>query len=244
MPPASNGTTVVDSSPFIPISLGLIVGAGVEDTKKPIDVVLSDVTEIDREGDGPARTKLRNGGSVSSRPEYEPPAAAMSAAATGPSRLCPTKRYLPGARASMRYSPEARVTLPAINLPVKASSANTCPPKIGFDEPATAVAINLPEIEPMPCDPYRARAPAASSSDNVRWVKAGSPYKPFCAWRGCMVAPMTAECSSPSRCPTSCANVDSRSYVPGVPSLEKGSFGFRAMSASMIAPPESEKTRD
>src|SRR6266404_4445519 len=154
VPPAATGRTLVDSSPFIPISRGLTVGAGVVDTKKPIDVAVSEVTAIDRYGDGPARTILRNGGSVSSRPEYDPPAAAMSAAATGPFRLCPIKRYRPGARASMRYSPEARVTLPAINLPVKASSANTCPPKIGFDEPATAVAINLPEIEPVPaCDP-------------------------------------------------------------------------------------------
>src|SRR5258706_4561986 len=150
VPPAARGKTVVDSSPFIPISLGLIVGAGLVDTKKPIDVAVSELTAIDREGDAPARTKVRNGGSVSSRPEYDPPAAAMSAAATGPSRLWPITRYLPGASASMRYSPQANVTLPAVNLPVKPSSANTCAPKIGLDDPSTAVAINLPEIEPVP----------------------------------------------------------------------------------------------
>src|SRR6266404_6371730 len=150
VPPAATGRTVVDSSPFIPISRGLTVGAGVEDTKKPIDVVASEVTAIDRDGDGPARTRLRNGGIVSSRPAYDPPAPAMSAAETGPSRLCPIRRYLPGSSESIRYSPEASVTLPAINLPVNASSANTCPPKIGLDEPATEVATNLPDIEPVP----------------------------------------------------------------------------------------------
>src|SRR6266850_1991960 len=148
VPPVATGRTVVDSSPFIPISRGLTVGAGVEDTKKPIEVVASGVTAIDRDGDGPARTRLRNGGIVSSRPAYDPPTPAMSAAETGPSRLCPIKRYLPGSRESIRYSPEASVTLPAISLPVKASSANTCPPKTGFDDPAWPVAINLPEIEP------------------------------------------------------------------------------------------------
>src|SRR6266550_8769260 len=153
-PPAATGRTVVDNSPFIPISRGLTVGPGFEDTKKPIEVVASEVTAIERDGDSPARRRLRNGGIVSRRPAYDPPAPAMSAADTGPSRLCPIKRYLPGSRESIRYSPEASVMLPAINLPVKASSANTCPPKIGLDEPATAVAINLPEIEPMPaCDP-------------------------------------------------------------------------------------------
>src|SRR5260370_40347747 len=122
VPAAATGRTLVDSSAFIPISRGLTVGAGVVDTKKPINVAVSAVTAIDREGDGPERTILRNGGSVSSRPEYDPPADAMSAAATGPSRLWAIKRYLPGARASIRYSPEARVTPPAINRPVKASS--------------------------------------------------------------------------------------------------------------------------
>src|SRR6266481_1036113 len=69
VPPASSGSTVVDSSPFIPINRGLTLGAGPEDTKKPTDVAVSELTAIDRDGEGPARTKLRNGGSVSSRLE-------------------------------------------------------------------------------------------------------------------------------------------------------------------------------
>src|SRR5262249_40238759 len=139
-------------------------GGGLEKITELRDVARSGVTLIGSDEAEPIPIKLRNGGVVSIKLEYDPPRGAISSAPTGPLRLWPIRRYLPGGNASIRYSPDASVTLPAATRPVSASSAKTWPPNTGCDCPGSAFAISFPEITPVPRrDPYKARTPAMSS---------------------------------------------------------------------------------
>src|SRR5215813_10163519 len=96
-------------------------------------------------------------------------------------------------------------------LPVETSSANICAPKMDRARPEVLL-VSRPEMEEyVDCSLYNARMALTSAADKLLCVNAGKPYKPFFACRGCIVAPITPECGRPSKCPISCAKVDSKS---------------------------------